>query len=66
MDVVLNHGNWDELKRKLQEKYPQLTDVDFQHKEGEEEGMLRTVEYKLQKTKEEMREIIAGYSIFSV
>jgi hypothetical protein len=65
MDVVLNQKNWSELKSKLRNEYPQLTDADLQHEEGMEENMLRMVEYKLKKTKEEMREIIAGYSLFS-
>jgi uncharacterized protein YjbJ (UPF0337 family) len=65
MKVILNQGNWDELKTKLKINYPQLTDEDLQHPEGKEEDMLRMVEYKLQKTKEEMRAIIDSYSQFS-
>jgi uncharacterized protein YjbJ (UPF0337 family) len=65
MDIIINQGNWDQLKTKLREKYPQLTDADMHHDEGKEESMLRMVEYKLQKTKEEMREIIAEYGLFS-
>lgn len=66
MNVILNQGNWNELKRKLKKEYPQLTETDFQHYGGMEESMLRMVEYKLKKTKEEMKGIIAGYSMFSV
>lgn len=66
MNVILNPGNWNELKRKLKMEYPQLTETDLQHEDGLEEDMLRMVEYKLKKTKEEMKEIIAGYSLFSV
>jgi hypothetical protein len=64
MDLILNQGNWDELKTKLRKKYPQLTEVDLQHKEGMEESMLRMIEYKLRKTKQEMREIITGIGCF--
>ena len=53
-------GYWDELKIKLKKKYPQLQPSDFQHKNGEEEGMLRIIEYKLRRSKEEMRKIIEG------
>ncbi|MFC2087765.1 general stress protein CsbD [Bacteroidota bacterium] len=60
MELILNQGNWDELKIKLKKKYPQLTEAELQHKEGMEQDMLRMVEYKLRKTKQEMREIIAG------
>jgi len=51
--------NWDELKKKLKQKYPQLTIIDLLAIDGEEEDMLRMVEYKLGKTKKEMQEIIA-------
>jgi len=51
--------NWDELKKRLKQKYPQLTIIDLLAIDGEEEDMLRMVEYKLGKTKKEMQEIIA-------
>lgn len=53
-------GYWDELKIKLKRKYPQLQSWDFQHRNGEEEGMMRIIEYKLRRSKEEMRKIIEG------
>lgn len=53
-------GYWDELKIKLKMKYPQLKASDFQHKTGEEEWMLRSIEYKLRRSREEMRKIISG------
>lgn len=63
MDLIIKKRNWTEFKIKLKLKYPQLTEIDLQHKEGKEESMLRMIEYKLQKTKKEMREIISeiGY-----
>jgi len=60
MDFILKQENWTELKIKLKEKYPQLTEEDLYHKEGMEKSMLRMVEYKLRKTSQEMKEIIAG------
>ena len=60
MELILNQGTWEELTTKLREKYPQLTEEDLQLKKGKEKSMLRMVEYKLRKTKQEMREIIAG------
>ena len=53
-------GYWNELKIKLKKKYPQLQPSDFQHRNGEEESMLRIIEYKLRRSKEEMRKIIEG------
>jgi hypothetical protein len=50
--------NWDELRKRLKIKYPQLTIIDLLTIDGEEEDMLRMVEYKLGLTKKEMQEII--------
>ncbi len=58
MDSKLNQSNLNELKSKLRKKFPQLTETDLQNKEGAEESMLRMVEYKLRKTKQQMQEII--------
>ncbi len=51
--------DWNELKKRLKQKYPELTDIDLLTTNGEEENMLRMVEYKLGKTKKELKEIIA-------
>lgn len=51
--------NWEELRKKLKQKYPQLTTIDLFTIDGEEEDMLRMVAYKLGKTKKELQEIIA-------
>jgi len=64
MSLFINKKNWNELKIILREKYPQLTDEDMKHEPGMEDTMLRMVEYKLGKTKEEMRDIIIGFSLF--
>lgn len=58
MDTNTNQKHWDELKDKLRTKFPQLTETDLQHKAGMEEDMLRMVEYKLSKTKQELQIIL--------
>jgi hypothetical protein len=60
MDEYTGPGYWDELKTKLKKKYPQLLASDFKHRHGEEERMLRVIEYKLRKSKAEMKAIIAA------
>jgi hypothetical protein len=59
INIMKHEMNWNELKKKLKQKYPQLTTVDLVTIDGQEEDMLRMVEYKLGKTKKEMQEIIA-------
>jgi uncharacterized protein YjbJ (UPF0337 family) len=58
MDKMLSLEKWTDLQGKLKQKYPELTDADLQQEENGEQEMLRMVEYKLRKTKEEMAEII--------
>lgn len=65
MIEISKQKSWNELRIKLMKKYPQLTDKDMQYKAGKEEGMLRMVEYKLRKTKQEMQEIIIKIGFFT-
>ena len=58
MNIFRKTENWDDLKTKLKVKYPQLTENDLKHEEGKEDSMLRMVEYKLRKSKTEMKNII--------
>jgi hypothetical protein len=60
MEIVSSQGNWDNFKTKIKNKYPQLTDADLSSSENSENDIMRMVEYKLGKTKQEMQEIIAG------
>ncbi len=48
-----------ELKKRLKIKYPQLTDADLFSTESNVNDMLRMIEYKLRKTKQEMQKIIS-------
>ena len=60
--MILNYSpeNLSELKSKLRNKFPQLTDSDLYSSLNNEKDMLRMIEYKLRKSKKEMLEIIAG------
>lgn len=66
MDLVSINENWEKLVNKLRKEYPQLTEADLQHQEGSEESMLRMIEYKLGKTKQEMREIIVEIGYYTI
>ena len=47
--MILNfeNENWNKLRLKLSEKYPQLTEADLQYSIGAENSLLRMVEYIL-------------------
>ncbi len=53
-------GKWDELKGKLRQRFAMLTDSDVEFAKGKEEELLGRLETRLGKTKEQVREIIAG------
>jgi hypothetical protein len=58
MDKVLDPVIWNDLKFKLKQKYPVLTNADLLSRTGMEEDLFRMVAYKLGKTKKELQEII--------
>jgi len=51
-------GNWNERKGLLKQKVGLLTDNDLVFEEGRKEEMLRKLQIKLGKTKEELMKII--------
>ena len=58
MNIIEIKVNWSLLQGKLHQRYPKLTKADLLYEDGKEQDMLRMVEYKLRKTKLEMKEII--------
>lgn len=51
--------NWSERKEKLRQKFAFLTDNDLILEDGKTEEMIRQLQIKLGKTKEELRRIIS-------
>lgn len=51
-------GNWNEQSKQLKEKFPQLTDADLKFEEGKEEELLKRIETRLNKKREEVINII--------
>ncbi len=66
MDIKLNinrdpfkiTGNWEAQSRVLKEKFSQLTDADLKFEPGKETDMLKRVETRLNKKREEVINII--------
>lgn len=58
--TAVNQPNWKEQKGKLKAKFATLTDADLQYEEGKRDEMLRRVQTKLGKTREELTAIIAA------
>jgi hypothetical protein len=53
-------GFWNEKKEKLKKRYAIITDADLNFNEGKEQEMMEMLGYKLGKTKEQLRNIIAA------
>ena len=51
-------GNWDVQSKELKKKYPKLTDSDLKFETGKEEQLLKSVQSRLGKTREEVINII--------
>ena len=51
-------GNWNDLAKKLQTKFSNLTDADLEFAEGKEEDLLKRIETRLDKKREEVVEIL--------
>ncbi|MFC2111247.1 CsbD family protein [Bacteroidota bacterium] len=54
----LLRANWKEKKAKLKQKFALLTDNDLMLVEGKKEEMLKRLQIKLGKTKEELNRIL--------
>jgi hypothetical protein len=51
-------GNWDDQSKQLKEKFSQLTDSDLMFETGKEDDLLKRVETRLNKNREEVINII--------
>jgi uncharacterized protein YjbJ (UPF0337 family) len=58
MNTSVILGNWSERKSLLKEKFGFLTDNDLMFEEGRNEEMIRKLQIKLGKNKEELIKII--------
>jgi uncharacterized protein YjbJ (UPF0337 family) len=58
MNSTEPQGNWEEQKGKLKQKFAALTENDFLFKEGMKDEMIRKLQIKLGKTKEDLLKII--------
>lgn len=52
-------GNWNEQARELQKEFSELSDSDLEFQEGKEEELLKRVETKLNKGRQEVIDLIA-------
>jgi len=50
--------SWKEIKAKLKQRYPKLTDDDLTFSDGKEEALLARLQKRLGKSSQELREII--------
>ena len=51
-------GNWNDQSKHLKEKFTQLTDADLKFETGKENDLLKRVETRLNKNRQEVIDII--------
>ena len=51
-------GNWNDHVKKLQAQFPKLTDADLEFTEGKEEDLLKRMETRLAKKRDEVLGIL--------
>jgi hypothetical protein len=61
MDNEFDINYWNDLKSKLKQKYPALTNSDLLWRHGSVEDLLRMIAFKLKKTKSELQAIIEEF-----
>jgi uncharacterized protein YjbJ (UPF0337 family) len=54
---------WDEVKEKLKETNVNLTDEDLSYQPGKEDELLNRLQEKINKPKEEIRELIESVAV---
>lgn len=58
MNPLPTSASWKEIKAKLKQRYPDLTDEDLTFSNGKEEALLARLEKRLGKSSEELRQMI--------
>jgi uncharacterized protein YjbJ (UPF0337 family) len=51
-------GSWNEVKGKLKQKYPQLTDDDLTYAEGKDDELIGRLQKRLGKSAEEVKQML--------
>ena len=58
MNMLPTSGSWKEIKAKLKQRYPDLTEEDLTFSNGKEEALLGRLQKSLGKSCEEPRRLI--------
>ncbi|MDR3666803.1 MAG: CsbD family protein [Ignavibacteriaceae bacterium] len=54
MDTLRIKGNWNQMKGKIKQKYPDLTDDDLMFVAGKEDDLLGRIQRKTGKSRDEV------------
>ena len=56
--------SWREQKIMLKRRFPMLSDDDFVAEDGNKESILKTLEIKLRKTRQELESLLAELQLY--
>jgi uncharacterized protein YjbJ (UPF0337 family) len=60
MDTLRIKGNWNQMKGKIKQKYPDLTDDDLMFVNGKEDDLLGRIQRKTGKSRDEVVSYISS------
>jgi uncharacterized protein YjbJ (UPF0337 family) len=60
MDTLRIKGNWNQMKGKIKQKYPDLTDDDLKIVAGKEDDLLGRIQRKTGKSRDEVVSYISS------
>ncbi len=60
MNKLQLNNSWDQIKGRLKQRYPQLTDADLELVEGKEDELLSRLEQRIGETEENIRNMICA------
>jgi uncharacterized protein YjbJ (UPF0337 family) len=60
-DLIETNRNWNEIKRKLKQRFALLTEKDLLLVEGKQEELMGRLQVKLGKTKEELIKLFMSF-----
>jgi uncharacterized protein YjbJ (UPF0337 family) len=58
MNTPPTSASWKEIKAKLKQRYPDLTDEDLTFSNGKEEALLARLQKRLGKSSQELRQML--------
>lgn len=58
------HGNWEKVKDKLKQDYPELTESDLTYQDGMEDELFGRIEKRIGKSRKDIKRMVSSFKAF--